>query len=229
MGLSPEMLWEKVQLLPVLVPALVIAAALHELAHGLVADRLGDPTPRREGRLTLNPIRHLDPMGSAMFGITFLLMPFAFGWARPIMVQPRNFPNPKVGMGIVAVAGPITNFLLAYLTIVVLSGGLAESLLSGGNDYMFNAVWLFVYLNIVLGVFNLLPIPPLDGSRIVGMFLPDDAHETWSRLDAYGAVFLLAIFLLLSGPVFAIVGEGIELALQVIYWLPGADPMLGLG
>ncbi len=98
-----------------LVPVLIASMTLHELAHALVATLLGDPTPREQGRLTVNPIVHLDPVGTAMFALTYFLSNFIFGWAKPVLVQPRYFRRPKEGMALVAVAGPVTNFLIALV------------------------------------------------------------------------------------------------------------------
>jgi Zn-dependent protease len=110
----------KLELFLWLVPLLVASMVLHELAHAVVATRLGDPTPREHGRLTLNPISHLDPIGTAMFAITYWLSSFMFGWAKPVLVQPRYFRHPKEYMALVAVAGPITNFLIAFVTVAVI-------------------------------------------------------------------------------------------------------------
>ena len=171
-----------------LAPCVLLSLTLHELAHAFTAWKLGDPTAKEQGRLTLNPLRHLDPLGTAMFAITALAANTPFGWAKPVPVQPGYFKRPKEGMALVAAAGPITNFLLALvaLTIIVhtdISGEAGE-------------VAFYAYLvNVVLGIFNLIPIPPLDGSRIIGVFLSDDAYRAWSRLDAYGMILVLGLFL----------------------------------
>ena len=171
-----------------LAPCVLLSLTLHELAHAFTAWKLGDPTAKEQGRLTLNPLRHLDPLGTAMFAITALAANVPFGWAKPVPVQPGYFKRPKEGMALVAAAGPITNFLLALvaLTIIVhtdISGEAGE-------------VAFYAYLvNVVLGIFNLIPIPPLDGSRIIGVFLSDDAYRAWSRLDAYGMILVLGLFL----------------------------------
>ena len=176
----------KLELFLWLVPLLIGSMVLHELAHAVVATRLGDPTPREHGRLTLNPISHLDPIGTAMFGITYWLSSFMFGWAKPVLVQPRYFRHPKEYMALVAVAGPITNFLIAFVTVAVIVHGPI------GVDALEVLVLLF-QVNVILGVFNLFPIPPLDGSRIVGAFMDDATYARWSALDQYGILFLFGL------------------------------------
>jgi Zn-dependent protease len=176
----------KLELFLWLVPLLVGSMVLHELAHAVVATRLGDPTPREHGRLTLNPLSHLDPIGTAMFAITYWVSSFMFGWAKPVLVQPRYFRHPKEYMALVAVAGPITNFLIALVTVAVIVHGPI------GVD-AFEVLVLLFQVNVILGVFNLFPIPPLDGSRIVGAFMDDATYARWSALDQYGILFLFGL------------------------------------
>ena len=161
----------------------------HELAHGWVAWKLGDPTAKLLGRISLNPIRHIDPLGTAMFAITYFGSSFIFGWAKPIPVVPRNFRNPQVGMAIVAVAGPITNFVIALGFAAVYYHVDRPRHADVGRRRPATPT-----INIVLGVFNLFPIPPLDGSRIVGAVMDEDTYRRWSALDQYGMLFLLLIF-----------------------------------
>ena len=176
----------KLELFLWLVPLLIASMVLHELAHAVVATRLGDPTPREHGRLTLNPISHLDPIGTAMFGITYSVSSFMFGWAKPVLVQPRYFRHPKEYMALVAVAGPITNFLIAFVTVAVIVHGPSAWMPSRSFSLLFQ-------VNVILGVFNLFPIPPLDGSRIVGAFMDDATYARWSALDQYGILFLFGL------------------------------------
>jgi len=165
-------------------PALLIAVTVHELAHALVADRLGDPTARRLGRITLNPLPHIDPLGALAFVLA------GFGWAKPVPVDARNFRHPVRDMVWVAVAGPLSNFAAAFVTLVVLN-------LLGpvGAIFLLVAKQIYVF-NLVLGVFNLIPLPPLDG----GHFLPYLFPRAWSfihQLEQAGP-FLL-ILLVFSG------------------------------
>jgi Zn-dependent protease len=172
-----------------LIPFLLVSLVLHELAHAVVATKLGDPTPREQGRLTLNPIAHLDPLGTVMFGVTYFTTGLLFGWARPVLVDMRRFRHPKQGMAIVAAAGPATNFLLALAAIAYIVHGNPE------GRWFDVAVQAFT-VNIVLGIFNLIPIPPLDGSRIVGAFLPDRAYASWAAFDQYGMFVLFGVIIL---------------------------------
>jgi Zn-dependent protease len=174
----------------ILLAGLLISVIFHELAHGLTADRLGDDTPRAMGRLTLNPLAHLDPLGSFLLPLSsYLLGGFIFGWAKPVPINPLNFKNPKRDMALVALMGPLTNLTIALLFLflwklsLVLNLTVNESLILG-----------FVRLNIVLAVFNLLPIPPLDGSRIFLSFLP---MTTQFYLEQFG--FLLIIIFIFFG------------------------------
>ena len=205
----------RLELFLYLVPLLLAAMTLHELAHALVATRLGDPTPREEGRLTLNPIAHLDPVGTAMFGITYFLTNFIFGWAKPVLVQPRYFRRPKEGMALVAVAGPATNFALAVLCAAFLVhvevGERTTEVLS-----------LFYRVNVILGIFNLLPIPPLDGSRIVGALMPDATYQRWSALDQYGMLILFGVIIFFQGPFFEVVTGAYDEITGFVVTLVGA-------
>jgi Zn-dependent protease len=183
-----------------LIPFLLASLVLHELAHAVVATRLGDPTPRQEGRLTLNPIPHLDPIGTLMFAVTYFTTGLMFGWARPVLVQPRYFRRPKEGMALVAAAGPATNFVLALVAIAYIVHGNPTGL------WFDVAVQAFT-VNIVLGIFNLIPIPPLDGSRIVGAFLPDRAYASWSALDQYGMFALFGVIILFQSEFFTLMED----------------------
>ena len=172
----------------ILIPVLLISMMFHELAHGWIAYRLGDPTAKNRGRLSLNPIKHLDPLGTAMFIITYLFSGFVFGWAKPIPVSPYYFKDRQRGMAIVGAAGPITNFILAIIFILILNWIHPDV-----DSRWFEVFFLFFQINIVLGLFNLIPIPPLDGSRVLGAFLPRNAYEKWVQVDRYGmfVVFIL--------------------------------------
>jgi Zn-dependent protease len=175
-----------------LVPIFIGSLTLHELAHGWTAYKLGDPTAKLLGRLSLNPIVHMDPLGTLMFMVSYWTG-FLFGWAKPVPVDPSNFRgHPQRGMAVVAAAGPATNFVLAILCALIAKehGSFGEI-----GDRVLGYAFL---VNIVLGVFNLIPIPPLDGSRIVGAFMDRRTWAQWSSLDQYGMVFLLVLIFLFN-------------------------------
>jgi len=178
------------QIIPLL-PAAVLALVIHEYAHGLVADRLGDPTPRDAGRLTLNPLKHLDPLG------TLMLLVAHIGWARPVPVDPRNFDHPRSGMVWVSLAGPLSNMAAAFGFGLVLRlwtfAGPAVSSSAGSVLFPF-LLWSMI-INLVLAVFNLLPLPPLDGSKVLQGLLPVRAAGLYGALGRYGPLLLLAVVL----------------------------------
>ena len=179
------------------VPAL-LGIILHEVAHGWVASRCGDPTARMLGRLTLNPLPHIDPVGLLVFGLTSLTGSFVFGWAKPVPVNPRYFHKPARDMMLVALAGPLTNFLLAGLCGVLL--WLTLTLLpplqwqhSTGYIFALKTLQAGEIINFGLAWLNLLPIPPLDGSKVVAYFLPMNAALRYLSVERYGFVILLAL------------------------------------
>ncbi len=165
-----------------MIPGLLTAITFHEYAHGWMADQLGDPTPRYTGRLTLNPLAHIDPVGMLM------LLIFHFGWAKPVQVNPRNFRDPKRGMLYVGLAGPTANLILAYSAMVIT--GAAVPLQSGVVGTMFR--WV-IRLNVFLAAFNVLPVPPLDGSKILAGLLPDRYAYVFNQMQQYGWVILIVL------------------------------------
>lgn len=188
-----------------LVVALVPAIVLHELSHGLAADRFGDPTPRSMGRLTLNPIKHIDPFGTVILP-ALLLLPWlfgqqgpVFGYARPMPFNPQNLRDPDRQTMWIAAVGPLTNLFLALV------GALALRLAGAGSVELGQLLFIFVLVNVILAVFNLLPIPPLDGSKVLARFLPGRAREVYRSMEAYGVLFLLLIFFLFPGVIFSFV------------------------
>ncbi|MCL2083561.1 MAG: site-2 protease family protein [Oscillospiraceae bacterium] len=175
--------------------AILVAIVIHEICHGLAALKLGDDTAKEDGRLTFNPIKHIDPVGA------ILLLVVNFGWAKPVMVDMRRFENPKRDMAIVAVAGPASNFALAAVGAMLLRLTLE---LSPGIWRYIAVVFLFFLItrSVALGIFNLFPIPPLDGSKILAAFLPDRLYVPYMRLERYGmiAVFALVFLGVISVP-----------------------------
>lgn len=217
----------------------IVAITLHEAAHGYAAWALGDDTAKLEGRLSLNPIRHVDRFGTLILPGLLLLgqlltigrVVFMFGWAKPVPVSAWRFKNPRQGMALVAAAGPAMNFLLAWLAALALHGS-AE--LSGRPGAMVDdALTLFMLANLVLGLFNLLPIPPLDGGRIVVGILPERLAMVWARLERAGIVIvLLAVFLLPRGlatmgivwdPVGNLLGNVLPWATHLVFRAAGWD------
>lgn len=168
---------------------LLFSAILHEIMHGWVANKLGDPTARIMGRLTLNPIPHIDPVMSIILPALLLFSgsPIIFGAAKPVPIDPRHFKDPKKDMAIVALAGPVTNLVLAV------AAGLLFHLTSG-IPILSNVLMLVVVYNLILCFINLIPIPPLDGSRVITAILPDDLARTYNSIERIG--FFLVFFLL---------------------------------
>ena len=194
------------------IPALMIGFAFHEYAHAWVADRLGDPTPRSQGRLTLNPISHLD-----LFG-TLMALLYRFGWAKPVMTNPRYYKgNKKRGHMLVALAGPIMNLLTAFvfmflwfLTMHWMQGSTWSDIIS----LIFQAI---VFMNLGLGIFNLVPIPPLDGFAVLRGLLPDRFAPQLNVLEQYGMIILvILLFTDFLGSGLYVVMKGIATAYQII-------------
>jgi len=179
-----------IQQIILLGPPFLLALTFHELAHGYVAWRLGDPTAKNAGRLTMNPLKHLDPLGV----IAFVIM--KIGWAKPVPVDPRYFKDPQKGMLLVALAGPGANVLLAIASAVLvqvlirLPAVIPMFILQPLAGMLVASVWI----NIMLAVFNCLPIPPLDGSKVLMGILPHEAARTYARLEPFGFIVLLALF-----------------------------------
>jgi Zn-dependent protease len=180
-----------------IVPVLLIALPFHECAHGYVAYLLGDDTAKRQGRLTLNPIRHLDPIGS------ICILFFGIGWAKPVPVNPYNFKNRKLDMAVTSIAGPLSNLLLAFFSLLLLAGGLklTGSSLIASNLFVEFVVG-FAQINILLCIFNLIPIPPFDGSRLLALFLPENALASFERFGSIPALIIIFLFWnRISGPI----------------------------
>jgi Zn-dependent protease len=216
-----------------LVPAL-LAIILHEVAHGYIAERFGDPTARLLGRLTINPFKHLDPIG------TIAIFVFGFGWARPVPVNPGNFRRPRRDMVWVALAGPTTNLLLALISALLLRGlgSLDQGPFGDSHTYIqFVApvkmmAGFSLYINVLLGIFNLIPVPPLDGGRILTGILPERYAIMISKLEPFGFVLILFlvfftdVWSLILGPiintlVMFMAGKEVQLVEQAIHFLFG--------
>ena len=172
---------------------LIFSVMVHEVSHGYVAERLGDPTARLAGRLTLNPKKHLDPFGSFLLPLGLYILTkgsFVFGWAKPVPYNPLNLKNPRTGAATIAAAGPLSNLILAGVFGILLR-------ILAPADFAPSAIALFfsliIYLNILLAVFNLVPIPPLDGSKVLFAILPksEGSHQFMNFLERYGFLFLL--------------------------------------
>jgi len=171
----------------IMAPAFIFALTFHEFAHAWSANKLNDPTAKNEGRLTLNPLVHLDPVG------TIMLFVVGFGWARPVPVNPRNLQNPRQDMMWIALAGPCSNVLLAFaLGWLYYNTAPTSEMMS-----IFRAMLEFgIYINLVLCFFNLLPIPPLDGSRIITGLLPQEQAYQFSKLEQFGPGLLIGLIVL---------------------------------
>ncbi|MBI3418559.1 MAG: site-2 protease family protein [Proteobacteria bacterium] len=182
------------QVLIWLVPGL-LAITLHEVAHGWVASRLGDPTARDAGRLTLNPIRHIDPVGTLLLPGLMLLahLPFLFGWAKPVPVDFRRLRGGRWGVLLVAMAGPLANLAMMGLWLGLARVAMAQP----GSDVLLQVALSGVAINLVLMLFNLAPIPPLDGGRALGALLPEALARPYRRLEPFG--FLIVVALLATG------------------------------
>lgn len=173
--------------------AAIFAITVHESAHGLAAYWLGDDTAKRMGRISLNPLRHIDPFGLLMLAIV------KFGWAKPVPINMRRFKNPKTGMALSALAGPAANVLLALLA-TILYHICARAVFASGGEVWYYLALLFLYMQLInagLAVFNLIPIPPLDGSKIFAIILPEKAHTALMKYERYG--FAVLMVLLFSG------------------------------
>ena len=176
------------------VPPILLALSFHEYAHGWMAYRLGDPTAKHEGRLTMNPLAHLDPLGTMMIIIVH------FGWAKPVPVNPMNLRDPKKDMLWIALAGPVSNVIMAaglglILRIMIGMGMRVDGSFLGYFQYM---LYFAVMINLVLAVFNMIPIPPLDGSKILFGLLPTEYEESYLRFQQFGPMVLLGLVVINS-------------------------------
>jgi Zn-dependent protease len=186
---------ETLQLALLLVPCLIIAIVFHEVAHGWAALALGDPTAKEARRLSLNPIRHVDPIGTLLVpGAMALIGGPIFGWAKPVPVNFARLDNPRLGMMLVAAAGPGTNIVLGALAAIALglyAGTIAAP--TEANEFVIGGLLLFITINVFLALFNLLPIPPFDGSHIVEGMLPRSLAHHYAKLRNFGMLLFIAL------------------------------------
>jgi Zn-dependent protease len=178
------------------VVVLVFSAVLHEVAHGFVAEQLGDPTARRMGRLTLNPLKHIDPFGSIILPLLLSLVPggVVFGWAKPVPYDPRFLKRPERDAALIAAAGPATNLVLAAIFGIAVRVLSAQASLPNSLLYLGDLFSIIVIINVSLAVFNMVPLPPLDGSKVLFGFLPPAAQGMRHALERYG-LFILIFFI----------------------------------
>ena len=197
--------------LALIAPPLLVAVILHEIAHGWVAYRLGDDTAARAGRLTLNPLPHIDPFGSVLLPGMLALVgsPFLFGWAKPVPVNFRHLRHPKRDMVAVALAGPGTNVLLAVLCAFAV-----RAFAGAGLELLAYGAAIGVQINVVLAVFNMLPILPLDGGRVLFGLLPLQPALAFARLEPYGMLIVMA--LLFTGTLGTVIGPVTRSLIQVL-------------
>ncbi|OHA17319.1 MAG: hypothetical protein A3C79_03310 [Candidatus Taylorbacteria bacterium RIFCSPHIGHO2_02_FULL_45_28] len=171
---------------------LILSVIIHEVSHGYMADCLGDPTARLQGRLTLNPIKHIDPVGSIIVPLITSLAGFTFGWAKPVPYNPYNLKNKRQGEFLIALAGPLSNIVIALIF------GLIIRFVEQGVMTLFIQIASYIVLiNIVLAVFNLIPIPPLDGSKLLFAFLPQQYGKTRLFLERYAPILIIVVIFFL--------------------------------
>ncbi len=166
------------------IPSILIASTIHEYAHGLIAYKLGDLTAKINGRLTLNPLAHIDPIGA------LAMVFFKFGWSKPVPINEYNFEHREIGTALTALAGPVSNFLAAGLTALIYK--ILQIQGSGPIEFL---LYTFVVINLSLGIFNLIPIPPLDGHKIIRALLPKKLRYYWEKLENFSFIFILLLLL----------------------------------
>ena len=197
---------------------IVFSMMLHELAHGGVAYLLGDETAKEDGRLTLNPLKHLDPFMSVILPLmSYLLGGVVFGGAKPVPVNPYKLKGREWGMALVAVAGPLTNFVLALVSFLVLElTGVGQE-----SEILYTILYEMLFVNLGVGVFHLIPIPPLDGSRGLYTLMPDGVREFMNKMERVG-IYIIYMLILVGGGVFSSVMTGaMNWIIEGFYWIIG--------
>lgn len=186
----------------IILPGLLTAIVFHEFAHGFVAYKLGDPTAKNAGRLTLNPFKHID-----LIGFIFLMV-FRFGWAKPVPINPNYFKNRKKDTILVSAAGPIINFIIALFFSLIVSMDIIR------NNLILNIVIITIWYNIMLGLFNLLPLPPLDGSKVLASMLPDKYEYYFYKYEKY--LYIILLLLIVTGLIDKILSPLINIVLNIM-------------
>ena len=183
---------ETLQGILLLIPGFIIGLSLHEFAHALAADRLGDPTPRQQGRLTIEPWPHID-----IFGFIMIFIPPHIGWAKPVQIDARNFKKPRRDDIIVSLAGPFTNLLMAvvfaFIIFILIKLNILQNIPDNAREYLMEILGTIISINILLFVFNLLPIPPLDGSHVVASLLPHEQANKYMSLQVFSIFIFIAL------------------------------------
>ena len=202
----------------------LVAITFHEVSHGLVAYKLGDPTAKMLGRLTLNPIAHIDIFGTVLLPLMLIVLTngqFVFGYAKPVPINPMNFKNPRKDMAISASAGPVTNLILAVFSVLILKGILAPLALIlpavAGETFLKPLFMIFtssVVINVVLAAFNMIPVPPLDGGRVLVGMLPYKHAVSFSKIEPYG--FIIVLIMIYTGIANYIIMPVITLLLNLL-------------
>ncbi len=195
---------------------LIICITIHEFAHAYMADRLGDPTAKIYGRMTLNPIAHIDPIGTVFLPLLMLISGSGFfiGWAKPTPFDPFNLKNPKRDAALISVAGPVSNLLFAVILSVILRLPLPGIF----GLFLYGLLPVIIQINILLAIFNLIPIHPLDGFKVVAGLLPEKYYHEWMALERYGMIFLLLLIFPIFGssPVFRLISPVVNLILSIL-------------
>lgn len=213
--------------LVVILGIILFSMVLHELAHGLVAYWLGDDTAKDDGRLTLNPLKHIDPVMSILIPVLMYMGggPI-FGGAKPVPVDTKNLKHGAWGMALVAIAGPLTNFIIALMSFLIgyWTGALG---LVDGSLYYASGLWGMIVVELVMvnlgfGIFNLIPIPPLDGSRVIYALAPDAVRNVMDGMERFGIILVMALVVLFPGVLSTIMGGAVEGVLTVFGWMVGA-------